>query len=100
MLLLILALTVLNLALLLVLGWILYQVSGWTARHGQTLLAIQRVLNAFDRPESLASSGVEVGHAWIPTDREAQALEAKWRAESEQRGGVATSKRTSTRRMG
>ena len=100
MLLLLLALTVLNLTLLLVIAWILYQVSGWTHQHQTILLAIQRVLNAFDRPDSLASSGVEVGHAWIPTDREAQALEAKWRAESEQRGGVVSSKRTSTRRMG
>ena len=92
MLLLLLALSVLNLSLLLMFGWILYLVSGRQGQILQTLLSIQRVLNAFDRPETLAQSAVEVGQSWVPSAHEQASLSAQWESDSQQRAGFAKSK--------
>ena len=93
MLLLLLTLLVLNLTLLLMFGWILYLVSGRQAQILQTMLSIQRVLNAFDRPETLAQSGVEVGQSWVPSAQEQARLSEQWQNDSLQRAGSPMSKR-------
>ena len=93
MLLLLLALSVLSLSLLLMFGWILYLVSGRQAQILQTLLSIQRVLNAFDRPETLAQSGVEVGQSWVPSALEQARLLEQFQSDSLQRAGSLRSKR-------
>src|SRR3990167_9392346 len=102
MLLLLLSLTVLNLALLLLIAWILYQVSGQTAQNQHSLLQIQRNLNSFDQPASLAVGGVAPGTSWVASEAEIHAFQQKMESESHQRMGLAgsmKSKTTSTRRM-
>ena len=100
MLLLLIALTVLNLTLLLVWGWILYCLWGNWERQTATILSIQRVLNAFDRPETLAQSGVEVGQSWVPSAQEQARLSEQLTNESLQRAGLPMSKRASRSRTG
>lgn len=93
MLLTLLALMVLNLTLLLLCGWILYQLWGRMEQTTDAILSIQRVLNAFDRPQTLAQSGVEVGQSWVPSAREQARLSEQWQSESHQRAGLPMSKR-------
>ena len=100
MLMLLLSLSVLSLSLLLMFGWILYLVSGRQAQILQTLLSIQRVLNAFDRPDTLAQSGVEVGQSWVPSAQEQARLSEQWQNDSLQRAGSLTLKRALRSRTG
>ena len=100
MLILILSLLVLNVTLLLMFGWILYCIWGRMEQTTEAILSIQRVLNAFDHPETLAQSGVEVGQSWVPSDQEQARLLDQFRRESHQRAGSTTFKRASRSRTG
>lgn len=93
---LILSLLVLILALLSLSLAILFQL--WKTHETTTIaiLSIQRVLNAFDRPQTLAQNAVEVGQSWIATDQEMSSVEEKLRSESRQRAGSVRSRRSST----
>ena len=99
MLILLLSLSVLSLSLLLMFGWILYQLWGRMEQTTEVILSIQKVLNAFDHPETLAQSGVEVGQSWVPSAQEQARLSDQWRSESLQRAGSVMSKPASRKRM-
>lgn len=98
--LLLLSLSVLTLTLSFLIAWILYQVSCQTAYLLKRVTAIQRVLNAFDRPETLAQSGVEVGQSWVPSAQEQARLSAQLENDSLQRAGSLRSKPVLRKRTG
>ena len=92
---LLLSLQVLILAGLSLLLWIVYQIWVRMEQTTRTIVAIQRILNAFDRPETLAQSGVEAGHSFLVTDQEISSVEKRLQSESRQRAGSIRSRRTS-----
>jgi hypothetical protein len=100
MMLLLLSLLVLNLCASIFIGWILFQVSGQTAQNQHSLLQIQRALLAFDRPESLSVAGVAPGSSWVQSEAEVAALQERMQSESQQRVGLAPSRRSLKRPTG
>lgn len=88
-----LSLLVLILAASSLLLWIVYLIWAHMAQMNRTILQIQRILNAYDRPSTLAQNAVEVGQSWIATDQEISSVENRMQSESQQRAGLPMSKR-------